>query len=331
MWRHQTPHRRLTKPTTVYLWRRSLFRRFILALALFGNSFVLFILARRKRKLTRMHIFIMHLSIADLLVATFNILPQLLWEITVWWQAGDFICRFVKFMQVFVMYLSTYILVLTALDRRRAICNPLSSHTWTFRLVHLSVGCVYIFSAALSIPQAIIFKYQEVAPGSSIKSCWVHFDPLWTLEFYITAFTALIYILPLLILVYSYGSIYYTIFRRHKCSKDLGNNNTRGRQVNEVQGLQQKGIRLKGLDLDNDHVTESMVPRSSSFAGLTRAKIKTVRLTFVIIAAYIACWSPFFISQLWWLYDSHAPANSKCMFHIQYNATFFFAFTFSGA
>lgn len=292
----------------------------ILVLAIFGNTCLFFTLRRRKRNFTRMHVFITHLCFADMLVAFFNILPQLIWEIVGEWKAGDFMCRLVKFMQIYVMYLSTYVLVLTALDRRRAICSPLLSHTWTYKLVHLSVAAVYVFSAVLSSPQAIIFKYQEIEPGTGTKNCWVHFYPEWTLQLYITSFTFLIYILPLCILIYAYGSIYYTIFIRHKQSK---RENAKGTLLNRDTAtpgtvLQKNGIPIRKLNVaplaigkaSRNHTSDTMVPRSNSFAGFSRAKMKTVKLTLVIILAYIGCWSPFFISQLWWLYDESAPASS---------------------
>ncbi|XP_045179356.1 cephalotocin receptor 2-like [Mercenaria mercenaria] len=291
----------------------------ILTLAIFGNTCLFFVLRRRKRNFTRMHVFITHLCFADMLVAFFNILPQLIWEIVGEWKAGDFMCRFVKFMQIYVMYLSTYVLVLTALDRRRAICSPLLSHTWTYKLVHLSVGVVYILSAFLSLPQAIIFKYQETVPGTGQKNCWVHFHPEWTLQVYITAFTVLVYILPLGILIYAYGSIYYTIFVRQKESKrDFSKRELVKSKDNSV--IEKNGVPIRRLNVPSftsgksgRNRGQSMVPRSNSFAGFTRAKMKTVKLTLVIILAYIGCWSPFFISQLWWLYDETAPASHSAI------------------
>lgn len=281
---------------------------FILALAIFGNTCLFLALQRRRRNFTRMHVFIAHLCFADMLVAFFNILPQLIWDLMGEWKAGGVMCKFIKFMQVFVMYLSTYVLVLTALDRRRAICSPLLSHTWTYRLVHLSVAGAYLLSAILSIPQAIIFKYQEVSPGSDRKNCWVHFQPEWTLQAYITAFTVLVYIVPLFILIYAYVSISYTICVRHRQSRQC-NSKQENENCSSALALNDKPCVLQRNSRCYDG--NPMVPRSSSFAGFTRAKMKTVKLTFVIIIAYIACWSPFFISQLWWLYDKDAPLNSK--------------------
>ena len=72
----------------------------ILVLAVFGNGCVLFALRYRQKKTSRMHLFIMHLSVADLMVAFCNVLPQLAWDITFRFQGGDFLCRSVKYAQV---------------------------------------------------------------------------------------------------------------------------------------------------------------------------------------------------------------------------------------
>lgn len=58
----------------------------ILIVTLFGNTLVLFSLylkrhRGRRKKFTRMHFFIMHLSIADFLTGLLNVLPQLIWDI----------------------------------------------------------------------------------------------------------------------------------------------------------------------------------------------------------------------------------------------------------
>lgn len=59
----------------------------IFSLTMFGNCLVLAALyirryRGRRRKLTRMYFFMMHLSIADLLNALLNVLPQFAWDVT---------------------------------------------------------------------------------------------------------------------------------------------------------------------------------------------------------------------------------------------------------
>uniref|UniRef100_A0A671MK79 Arg8-vasotocin receptor-like n=1 Tax=Sinocyclocheilus anshuiensis TaxID=1608454 RepID=A0A671MK79_9TELE len=50
--------------------------------AVIGNLCVLLAMHNTKKKSSRMHLFIKHLSLADLVVAFFQVLPQLCWEIT---------------------------------------------------------------------------------------------------------------------------------------------------------------------------------------------------------------------------------------------------------
>lgn len=272
----------------------------IFSFAVFGNMCVLIALYRSKKKENRMYIFIMHLSIADLMVAIFNVLPQLIWDITHRWYGGDIACRFIKYMQVFVMYLSTYILVMTAIDRYRAICHPLSNHTWTPKVVYVMVGIAYAVSTIFSIPQLILFKYQETVAGSGTFDCWVHFQPPWTLEVYIGSFTFFVYFVPFVVLLFAYGSICIRIWQKYNVSKKETFNMTELRNKCEVEIRQHSQCRQQN----------GMVhPRSHSFRGFSKAKLKTIKLTLVIIIAYIICWSPFFISQLWWLYDEQASSS----------------------
>jgi hypothetical protein len=77
--------------------------------ALIGNTLVLIImLNKRHRRITRMAFFILHLTIADLLVAFFSVLPMLIWKSTITFFGGDFLCRIVAFLMLTVSYISVY-------------------------------------------------------------------------------------------------------------------------------------------------------------------------------------------------------------------------------
>ncbi len=77
--------------------------------ALIGNTIVLVIvLCKRHRHITRMAFFILHLTIADLLVAFFSVLPMLIWKSTITFFGGDFLCRIVAFLMLAASYISVY-------------------------------------------------------------------------------------------------------------------------------------------------------------------------------------------------------------------------------
>lgn len=63
-------------------------------------------------------------------------------------------------------------------------------------------------------------------------------------------------------------------------------------------------------------------PRIHSMHGLTRAKIKTVKITLVVITCYVLCSSPFILSQLWvqWWPDAQNSSfySGKCFLPFVY-------------
>ena len=287
-------------------------------------------------------------------------------DVTARFQGPDWLCRVVKYLQVMVMYLSTYVLVMTAIDRYRAICYPLSNYTWSSKKVHVMIAGSWLLALVLSIPQLIIFRMQEVSDG--VYDCWAYFDPEWTMKAYITSFMLSVYILPFLVLVVLYGRICFEVWKNAH-GKRAGPTDTcaNGKIVYKFNGtgtisiISPNDTNTHDQDLsassqhhhsdgrpnrdahhqfyrDREFYTNrapvtsrpcqchqqtqhqsrhnSALPRIHSQRGLSRSKMKTIKLTFVVILAYIVCWSPFFITQMWWAFDEQAPYNSKCLIYI---------------
>lgn len=63
--------------------------------------------------------------VLDLSVGLISVLTDLIWRMTVSWNAGNAMCKFVRFLQVVVTYGSTYILVALSIDRYDAITHPM--------------------------------------------------------------------------------------------------------------------------------------------------------------------------------------------------------------
>lgn len=126
--------------------------------AAIGNLTVFITLFRNRNRKSRVNMFIMHLSIADLLV-TFIMLPlETAWHITVAWKAGDAMCRILMFFRAFGFYLSSFILVVISLDRYFAILYPLSLNDADKR-GKIMLALAWIFSAVASIPQVMLLAF----------------------------------------------------------------------------------------------------------------------------------------------------------------------------
>uniref|UniRef100_A0A4W4GTR1 G-protein coupled receptors family 1 profile domain-containing protein n=1 Tax=Electrophorus electricus TaxID=8005 RepID=A0A4W4GTR1_ELEEL len=248
-------------------------------IAVIGNISVLVAIYNTKKKTSRMHLFIKHLSLADLMVAFFQVLPQLCWKITFRFYGPDFLCRIVKHLQVLGMFASTYMMVMMTLDRYISICHPLKTFQQPTRRSYIMIGSTWISSLFLSTPQYFIFSLSEIKNGSDVYDCWGHFIEPWGLKAYVTWITIGIFLIPVFILMICYGFICHSICKniKYKTRKSVTEN-----------------VCKNGL-IGNYSV--------SNVSTISRAKLRTVKMTFVIVLAYIICWAPFFIVQMWSVWD----------------------------
>lgn len=276
----------------------------IFGLAVIGNSTVLLTLWTRRRKLSRVHLLMSHLSSADLFVAFCNVLPQICWDFTDTFLGGDFLCRFVKYIQIVAMYASSYVLVMTAIDRYIAVIHPFTAHKWSSRKVHYMVAVAWTLSLLFSLPQIWIFAIQVRSDGKF--DCWATFEPYWTLKLYVTVFTVLIYIVPTYILIFCYGCICYTVWKRGRVGEPIPTSSGRSWSNTQLNKVNEQCTSKCSLDKLNLKCEQTRQPANH---GISRAKIRTVQMTLTVVLCYLVCWSPFFIAQMWSAWDIHAPFN----------------------
>lgn len=262
----------------------------VLLLALTGNLCVLWAIHATKHSKSRMYFFMKHLSIADLVVALLQVFPQLIWDITFRFYGSDLLCRLVKYFQVVSMFASTYMLVLMSVDRCLAICRPL--RRVDRKKDRLYVGVSWMLSLIFSTPQAFIFSLKEVENG--VYDCWGDFIQPWGTKAYITWMSLSIYIIPVVILCACYGLICYKI-----------------RKNFNVKTSREHFMALAARSPKCAHPLSHV----SSVRLISKAKIRTVKMTFVVVLAYIVCWTPFFSVQMWSAWDPAAPREGKGTVH----------------
>ncbi|XP_061933561.1 adipokinetic hormone/corazonin-related peptide receptor variant I isoform X3 [Apis cerana] len=241
-----------------------LFYSVLMIISAIGNTTVLILITCRKRvSKSRIHIMLMHLAIADLLV-TFLMMPlEIGWAITVSWKAGDVMCRIMAFFRMFGLYLSSFVLVCISMDRYYAVIKPLQ--LWDVdKRGKIMLSFAWIGSVVCSLPQTIVF-HLETHPNITWYSQCVTFNafPTYTHEITYSLFgMIMMYWFPLVVIIYTYMSILLEIRRRSKKSED-------------------------------DKI------RRSSIGFLTRAKIRTLKMTVIIIAVFFICWTPYYVMSLW--------------------------------
>ena len=165
-------------------------------------------------------------------------------------------------------------------DRYQAVCNPMVKFQRARTRLNIPVCVAWGISLLGSLPQVFIFSRVEVEPG--VFDCWADFIQPWGLQTYITWTTLVIFVLPVITVLVCQVRICRAI------------------QINLYQKIQQQGS-----------VSLPLPSRATGVAGMSKARVKTLKMTVVIVLAYIICWAPFFTVQLWSAWDIHAPKESK--------------------
>ncbi|KAG7204844.1 hypothetical protein KM043_005246 [Ampulex compressa] len=107
---------------------------------------------RRQHSWSAIYTLILHLALADLLVTVFCIAGEAAWSYTVAWIWGNVACKMFKFLQVFSLYLSTFVLVLIGVDRFVAVRYPMKGLNTAHRCTRFLVAA-WVSSFVLALPQ----------------------------------------------------------------------------------------------------------------------------------------------------------------------------------
>ncbi|CAG7820133.1 unnamed protein product [Allacma fusca] len=285
----------------------------ILILAVVGNGVMLLALRRQLqyRPMSRMYFFMLNLSVADLLVAFGNILPQLAWDITFRFKGPDILCRAVKFLQVFVLYLSTYVLTSMAVDRYLVVCHHSFSrnHYGGLKGPKILIITSWIISFIFASPQAFIFSLHELQDG--VIDCWVTFIEPWGARAYVTWFVVSVFVLPLLVIGASYGAICIKVVSFSLPSESRDSKSKA--QNKKKYSLSSSSDHRRG-EHEPEHVEDAPLQKMSAERGalrrqISQAKIKTLKLTLVVVICFFVCWAPFCITQLIMVYGPSTSAS----------------------
>ncbi|XP_063702680.1 adipokinetic hormone/corazonin-related peptide receptor variant I isoform X2 [Culicoides brevitarsis] len=254
----------------------------LMLISAIGNLTVLtMLIKRRKPGSSRIEIMLTHLAIADLLV-TFLLMPlEIGWAATVSWKAGDLMCRVMSFFRVFGLYLSSFILVCISIDRYFAVLKPLSLSENRGKIM---IAVAWFLSCVCSTPQIFIFHLETHPNVTWYEQCVSYniFENPRHETYYVFFGMFMMYAVPLTVVIFSYSSIYFEIFRR---------------------------TRISNIDRF----------RRSSVEVLSRAKRRTLRMSFTIVLVFVVCWTPFYVMSIWYMLDRVGASAvdqriQKCLF-----------------
>ncbi|XP_063589707.1 adipokinetic hormone/corazonin-related peptide receptor variant I-like [Penaeus indicus] len=243
--------------------------------AAIGNLMVFVALFRSRHRKSRVNMMIMHLSLADMIV-TFVFLPtEITWHVTIEWVFGNFGCKIYKFFSAFGFYMSSMVLVCISLDRYFAVLHPLKVND-AQRRGKIMLFFAWLISAVISLPQSVIFNVQPHPKFPDFYQCvtFGFFNSNNGGEMMYTIFCiSFLYFIPLTIIIIAYTRIILEISRK---SRDTQHDYTREERYHGRLQL-----------------------RRSNMSNIERARTRTLRMTFIIVMAFIWCWTPYALATLW--------------------------------
>ncbi len=174
------------------------------------------------------------------------------------WEAGELACKFIKFIQGTSTYASTYVLVALSIDRYDAITHPMN-FTNCWKRARLLVFFAWFFSCIFSIPLFILY-HEEVIQNT--RQCWIDLGESYKWQIYMILVSISIFFIPAILITLCYGIIVKTIWEKgtYKVPKD-------------------RKSRHQNLSDEDDRESR----RASSRGIIPRAKVKTVKMTIVIV------------------------------------------------
>uniref|UniRef100_A0A182M0M4 G-protein coupled receptors family 1 profile domain-containing protein n=1 Tax=Anopheles culicifacies TaxID=139723 RepID=A0A182M0M4_9DIPT len=140
----------------------SIFYGTISILAVIGNSLVIWIVITTKQMQTITNMFIANLALADVTIGVFAIPFQFQAALLQRWNLPDFMCPFCPFVQLISVNVSVFTLTAIAVDRHRAIINPLRART-SKNISKFVISTIWMLSFALAAPILFALRVRPVS------------------------------------------------------------------------------------------------------------------------------------------------------------------------
>ncbi|XP_077292099.1 neuromedin-K receptor-like [Arctopsyche grandis] len=237
----------------------SIFYGTISVLAVIGNVLVMWIVATSRRMQNVTNCFIANLALADIVIGLFAVPFQFQAALLQRWNLPDFMCPFCPFVQIMTVSVSVFTLTAIAIDRHRAILDPLSTKPSKLT-AKLIIGGIWALASALALPVAIAFRVQTVEesdlenPEITLQKPFcnnVHLSQSFMLIYRLVIFL-LQYLMPLCVISFVYTRV----------------------------ALKLWGSRAPGN------------AQYSRDANLMKNKKKVIKMLFIVVSLFALCWLP---------------------------------------
>ncbi|KAI1887533.1 hypothetical protein AGOR_G00191290 [Albula goreensis] len=194
-------------PWRVALW--SVAYSSVLAVAVFGNLIVIWIILAHKRMRTVTNYFLLNLAFSDASMAAFNTLINFIYAAHGEWYFGESYCKFHNFFPVTAVFASIYSMTAIAVDRYMAIIHPLKPRL-SATATKVVIVCIWALAIVLAFPLCFYSTIKKMPRRTICYVAWPR--PAEDPFMYHIIVTVLVYMLPLVVMGITYTMVGITLW-----------------------------------------------------------------------------------------------------------------------
>ncbi|XP_059025303.1 pyroglutamylated RF-amide peptide receptor [Mustela lutreola] len=240
----------------------------IFALALFGNSLVVYVVTRSKAMRTVTNIFICSLALSDLLIAFFCIPVTMVQNISDTWRGGAFVCKMLPFVQSTAIMTEILTMTCIAVERHQGLVHPFKMKwQYTNRRAFTMLGVVWLVAVIVGSPmwhvQRLEIKYDFLYEKEHV-CCLEEWASPAHQKIYSTFILVILFLLPLLLMLILYSKIGYELWIKKRVGDCSVLRTIHGKEMSKI----------------------------------TRKKKRAVIMMVTVVALFAVCWAPFHIVHM---------------------------------
>ncbi|CAH1777504.1 unnamed protein product [Owenia fusiformis] len=309
----------------------------IFVLAVLGNSLVIVTVLRNKKMRNVTNIFLLNLSISDLMLAIFcmpfNLIPIVLKNFIF----GEVMCIGTRYIQGITYGVSSFTLVSMSMERYFAIVQPLRSRGWQ-TTSHARKVCliVWVLAAIIMIPIPIHMRHGALTNGGyKCQEDWPQ-DLLYLKKAYTVFLDIVLLLVPLIIMVFAYSLISRRLWMgikfEAKTSSELRKLNGKREQelrdssealvsqsssplskYSSKDGDQSNGSKLqngcssskKNVSNKDSNRTSSNAIRQTNYERSLASKKRVIKMLCIVVLEYFLFLTPSHVVNAWIMFDYH--------------------------
>lgn len=274
----------------------------IFLIGVIGNAALIFTVLNHKNMRNTPNIFVVSLSVGDLLLLLFSVpFSSTLYTFTSW-PYGEFVCKLNFYMQTLSLGISVFTLTALSGDRYIAIVHPMSKHTGKPTLITvITVVGIWTLAIMLAIPEAYTSTvehfptYNVSGTQMYISVCLIypHDLPQWYLKAHTLFKFAVFFLIPVFII----GMFYV---------------------------LMAKILIVSSREMPCESMKDSVMNQQQK--RQIKARLKVAKIVMSFIALFVICWLP---RHIYVLASHHFNPEYNMGWHVLQMTSFCLMFIYS--